>query len=147
MDWTDAEDILSGIAGLGKEDLRYGAVHSAVSRSAAVLIAREAVAVYRWSAGLPELCDGINARLSRLLEGGCLPLPAAGGGGGAGKCRARVRWLQGVLGKARGEATARRAAGNKHPGEAGPIDTFRSMVRVCVSGGDGGGYSCITRMS
>lgn len=126
------EDILSGVAGLGKEDLRYAAVRSAVSKSAAVLIVREATVVYRWSAGLPELCDSINGRLSRLLEGGCLAAPTTSGG--AGKCRARVRWLQGVLGKARGEVAARRAVGNKHPGEAGPIDTFRAMVRACSPG-------------
>lgn len=118
---------LSAVAGLGKEDLRLGAVHAAVSRGAAGLIAREAVC-YRWSAGLPELCAGVQARLDKLLEGGCLPAD------GAGKCRARVRALQITLGKASAEAAARRARGSKHPGEAGPIDTFRGMVRCWARG-------------
>lgn len=123
-----AELDLSAIAGLGKEDLRLAEVQSAVSRGAAGLIAREAVC-YRWSAGLPELCTGIEARLGRLLDGG-----GAGGGipadGGAGRLRARLRALQVSLGKAAAEAVARRARGSKHPGEAGPVDTFRGMVRL-----------------
>lgn len=112
---------LSAVAGLGNEDLRVAAVHSAISRGAAGLIAREAVC-YRWSAGLTELCASTGARLERLLDGECLPAE------GAGKGRARVKSLQGMLGKASAEAAARRARGSKHPGEAGPIDTFRGMV-------------------
>ncbi|CAM9930445.1 unnamed protein product, partial [Hapterophycus canaliculatus] len=112
---------LSGVAGLGKEDLKLGDVYAAVSRGAAGLIARES-ACYRWSAGMPELFAGTSARLSQLLEGGCLPAE-----GGAGKSRARVKTLQASLGKAAAETTARRARGSKHPGEAGPVDTFRGM--------------------
>lgn len=119
---------LSAVAGLGKEDLRLGEVHAAVSRGAAGLIAREAVC-YRWSAGLPELCAGTGARLGKLLEGGCLSAE-----GGAGKCRARVRALQVTLGRVAAEAAARRARGSKHPGEAGPIDTFRGMVSLFLCG-------------
>lgn len=118
---------LSAVAGLGKEELRLGEVHAAVSRAATSLIAREAVCCYRWSAGLPELCAGVEGRLSKLLEGGCLPAE-----GGAGKCRARVKALQVTLGKASAEAVVRRARGSKHPGEAGPIDTFRDMVSFFV---------------
>lgn len=113
---------LCAVAGLGKEDLRLGEVHAAISRTAAGLIAREA-ACYRWSAGLPELCAVTEARLDKLLQGGCLPAD-----GGAGKCRARVKALQATLAKGAAEAAARRARGSKHPGEAGPIDTFRGMV-------------------
>lgn len=115
---------LSGVAGLGKEDLKLGEVHAAVSREAAGLIARESTCCYRWSAGMPELCAGTSARLSQLLDGGCLPAE-----GGAGKCRARVKALQVALGRAAAQTTARRARGSKHPGEAGPVDTFRGMVR------------------
>lgn len=114
----------SAVAGLGKEDLRLGEVRAAISTTATGLIAREAVC-YRWSAGLPELCAGTEARLGKLLQGGCLPAD-----GWAGKCRARVKALQAMLGKAAAEAVARRARGNKHPGEAGAIDTFRGMVSV-----------------
>ncbi len=121
---TAAEVDLSAIAGLGKEDLRLAEVQSAVSRGAAGLIAREAVC-YRWSAGLPELCAGTGARLGRLLDGGGGGIPTDGG---AGKLRARVRALQVSLGKAAAEAVARRARVSKHPGEAGPVDTFRGMV-------------------
>ncbi|CAM9398596.1 unnamed protein product [Scytosiphon promiscuus] len=113
---------LSGVAGLGKEDLKLGEVHAAVSRGATGLIAREAACCYRWSAGMPELCSGAAARLSHLLDSGCLPAE-----GGAGRCRARVKALQTSLVKAAAETTARRARGSKHPGEAGPIDTFRGM--------------------
>lgn len=116
---------LSAVAGLGKEYLKLGAVRAAVTTAAAGLIAREAVC-YRWSAGLPELCASTEARLGRLLDGGGL---SADDGGGGGKCRARVRALQASLEKAAAEAVARRARGNKHPGEAGPVDTFRGMVR------------------
>lgn len=115
---------LSGVAGLGKEDLKLGEVHAAVSRGAAGLVAREVACCYRWSAGMPELCAGTAARLSRLLDGSCLPAE-----GGAGRCRARVKALQASLGKAAAETTARRARGSKHPGEPGPVDTFRGMVR------------------
>ena len=114
----------SAVAGLGKEDLRLGEVRAAISTTATGLIAREAVC-YRWSAGLPELCAGTEARLGKLLQGGCLPAD-----GWAGKCRARVKALQAMLGKAAAEAVARRARGDKHPGEAGAIDTFRGMVSV-----------------
>lgn len=123
---TEAAADLSAVAGLGKEDLKLGRVHAAVSKGAAGLIAREAVC-YRWSAGLPELCAGTGARLDRLLGGGCLPAD-----GGAGRCRARVRALQVSLEKAAAEAVARRVGGSKHPGEAGPVDTFRGMVRGIV---------------
>lgn len=117
---------LSAVAGLGKGDLKVGAVRAAVTRAAVGLIAREAVC-YRWSAGLPELCASTGARLGRLLEeGGGL----AADGGAAGRCRARVRALQAALEKAAAEAVARRARGSKHPGEAGPVDTFRGMVRA-----------------
>lgn len=115
---------LSAVAGLGKEDLRLGDVRAAVSRGAASLIAREVVC-YRWSAGLPELCAGTGARLGLLLDGGCLTADSAGG-----KCRARVRALQVSLGKAAAETVARRARGSTNPGEAGPVDTFRRMVRT-----------------
>lgn len=118
---------LSAVAGLGKEDLRLGEVRAAVSKTAAGLIAREAMC-YRWSAGLPELCAGVSARLRKLLDGGCLSAE-----GGSGKCRARVKSLQVTLTKVANETTARRGRGSKHPGEAGPIDTFRGMVStVCV---------------
>ncbi|CAM9943050.1 unnamed protein product [Ectocarpus sp. 12 AP-2014] len=114
---------LSAMAGLGKEDLRVAEVRAAVSREAAGLIAREAVC-YRWSAGMPELCASTGARLGRLLDGG-------GGGGGAdgatGRWRARVKALQTSLRKSAAETMARRARGSKHPGEAGPVDTFRDM--------------------
>ncbi|CAM9191517.1 unnamed protein product [Ectocarpus sp. 4 AP-2014] len=114
---------LSAMAGLGKEDLRVADVRAAVSREAAGLIAREAVC-YRWSAGMPELCASTGARLGRLLDGG-------GGGGGAdgatGRWRARVKALQTSLRKSAAETMARRARGSKHPGEAGPVDTFRGM--------------------
>lgn len=115
---------LSVIAGLGKEDLRVAEVRAAVSREAVGLIAREPVC-YRWSAGMPELCASTGARLGRLLDGG------GGGGaeGAAGRWRARVKALQTSLGKSAAETMARRARGNKHPGEAGPVDTFRGMVR------------------
>lgn len=118
---------LSAVAGLGKEHLRLEAVRAAVTREAAGLIAREAVC-YRWSAGLPELCASTGARLARLLDGMGGGL-AADGGAGAVRCRATVRALQATLEKAAAEAVARRARGIKHPGEAGPVDTFRGMVR------------------
>lgn len=116
---------LSAVAGLGKEDLKLAAVQAAVWRGAAGLIAREAVC-YRWSAGLPELCASTGARLGRLLDGDGGALSADGGG--PGRPRARVRALQALLEKAAAEAAARRARGSKHPGEAGPVDTFRGMV-------------------
>eukprot|EP00903_Cladosiphon_okamuranus_P016195 g14945.t1 len=116
---------LSAVAGLGKEHLRLEAVRAAVTKAAAGLIAREAVC-YRWSAGLPELCASTTARLGRLLNGGGGGL-APDGGAGAVRCRARMRALQATLEKAAAEAAARRARGSKHPGEAGPVDTFRGM--------------------
>ncbi|CAN0059121.1 unnamed protein product [Ectocarpus fasciculatus] len=73
---------------------------------------------------MPELCASTGARLGRLLDG-------AGGEGGAdgaaGRWRARVKALQTSLGKSAAETVARRARGSKHPGEAGPVDTFRGM--------------------
>lgn len=131
---TGAAVDLSAVAGLGREELRLGAVQAAVSRGAAGLIAREAVC-YRWSAGLPELCASTGARLGRLLDGGGSPTAEGGAGAGAGRSRARVRALQASLEKAAAEAVARRARGSRHPGEAGPVDTFRGMVRGAIFGG------------
>lgn len=123
----DAGDIvdLSAVAGLGKEDLRLGAVQAAVSRTAANLIVRETTC-YRWSAALPELCASTQARLERLLEGKSM----AANGGASGRCRARLKSTVAAVGRASAEAEARRGRGDKHPGEAAPIDTFRSSVRV-----------------
>ena len=115
---------LSAVVGLGKEDLRSGAVHAAVARAAAGLIVRETVC-YRWNAGLPELCAGTQARLEKLLEGSRLPAD-----GGARRCRARVKSVHAAVGRASVETAARRGQGNKHPGEAGPINTFRGVVRA-----------------
>lgn len=122
----DAEDMvdLSAVAGLGKEDLRLGAVQAAISRKAANLIVRE-MACYRWSAGLPELCASTQARLERVLEGEFL----SANGGASGRCRARLKSTIAAVGRASVEAEARRGRGDKHPGEAAPIDTFRDSVR------------------
>lgn len=119
---------LSLVAGLGKEDLRMADVRAAIVREAVVLMAREMSCCYRWSAALPEMCSGIDIRLARLLDGGFLG--AEGGvGKGSEKCRGRLRWLRGVLEKARAQGLARRAVGNIHPGYASLIDNLRNPVR------------------
>lgn len=116
---------LSMVAGLGKEDLRLGVVQEAISRKAASLIVRE-MTCYRWSAGLPELCASTQARLERLLEGEIL----SADGGASGRWRARFKSTIAAVGRASAEAETRRGRGDKHPGEAAPIDTFRGSVRV-----------------
>lgn len=119
---------LSLVAGLGKEDLRMADVRAAIVRGAVSLMAREMSCCYRWSAALPEMCSGIDNRLARLVDGGFLG--AEGGAGkGSEKCRGRLRWLRGVLEKARAQGLARRAVGNIHPGYASIIDNLRNPVR------------------
>lgn len=118
---------LSLLAGLGKEDLRRDEVRSAVASGAANLLAREVMGCYRWSASLPDMCAGMLDRLGRMVDG-----EASAPDGSAGKSRARVRWLRTALEKAAAEALSRRREGEKHPGDAGPIDTFRKPVRDVI---------------